>query len=129
MPVVAHVPTRSSKESKQGASRGIRSAAKKEVLGGVEQDRGQSAGPVGVLGHKQLCARVHRVGGCGGKMQCKRGTSVASAQVQPNPSVNARPNIKTPGPRGGAGLSSTARAWGFAAGLRVTSNVRRRKNP
>jgi hypothetical protein len=34
-----------------------------------------------------------------------------------------------PGPRGGAGLSSTARARHFAVGLRVTSNVRPRIQP
>jgi hypothetical protein len=50
--------------------------------------------------------------------------ALARERAQPNPSVNARPNIKMPGPRGGAGLSSTARARHFAVGLRVTSNVR-----
>ena len=38
----------------------------------------------------------------------------------PNPSLEARPNIKTPGPRSGlaqwAGAFSTARAWRFAVG-------------
>jgi hypothetical protein len=61
---------------------------------------------------------------------CRRGgftgfrQALATKRAQPNPSVNARPNIKMPGPRGGASLSSTARARHFAVGLRVTSNVR-----
>ena len=36
--------------------------------------------------------------------------------LMPNPSLEARPNIKTPGPRSGLAHFSTARAWRFAVG-------------
>jgi hypothetical protein len=36
--------------------------------------------------------------------------------MMPNPSFEARPNIKKQGLRGGAGLSSTAQALSFAVG-------------
>ena len=42
--------------------------------------------------------------------------TICVSTARPNPSVEARPNSKTPGPRGGASLSSTSRAWRFAVG-------------
>ena len=36
--------------------------------------------------------------------------------MRPNPSLEARPNIKPPGPHGGRGAFSTVRAWRFAVG-------------
>jgi hypothetical protein len=123
VPVVACVPTSSDQESKQGASRSIRGVAKSEVCAAVGKAWAKPQA------HFVCWAKCSFAPGAPsrrlpGQMQRKRATGIASAQVQPNPSVNARPNIKSPGPRGGAGLSSTARARAFAVGLRVTSNVR-----
>ena len=43
--------------------------------------------------------------------------------VKPNPSFEARPNIKTPGPHNGLALFSIVRAWGFAAGPASTRTL------
>ena len=43
--------------------------------------------------------------------------------MPPNPSFEARPNIKTPGPLNGLALFSIVRAWGFAAGPASTRTL------
>ena len=43
--------------------------------------------------------------------------------ARPNPSFEARPNIKTPGPHNGLALFSILRAWGFDAGPASTRTL------